>query len=269
MKKILVNGQWQGGADLSVLHGAKEIESLYLNGIHYDTAYTSDDKTHLTLRKNILGYEILRKQMEQTLQALKTEQPTKLFTIGGGCDADFPSIAYMNEKYKGNLKVLYFDAHGDINAPEESESKLFYGMLLRCLIENSPFSMAERSLKPEQLISIGARDLDNSELHFMSETHISRVTIEDVLKDRSKLKKLISAKNQKFYIHLDLDVLEPQEFPHTPLPVPNGLPVKQLYEMLAWLKENCAVVGFGIFEYAPCGQKSEVLHHLIQYGLDF
>lgn len=153
VKKILINGQWQGGADISTLYGAEEIEKLYLRDVAYDKAAVSKDENDLLVEKNIVGYEILEMQMKQVFQNLKMEQPEKLFTIGGGCDADVPSIAYMNEKYGGRLKILYFDAHGDINSPEESGSKLFYGMPLRCLIEDSDdsiFSFTNSRLKPEQ-----------------------------------------------------------------------------------------------------------------------
>lgn len=52
------------------------------------------------------------------------------------------------------LKILYFDAHGDINSPEELESKLFYGMLLRCLLkgsESSAFPIVKYGITPEQM----------------------------------------------------------------------------------------------------------------------
>ena len=272
MKKILVNGQWQGGADISVLYGAKEIENLYLSDINYDKAYVSDNENNLPVKNNIVGYEIIKTQMNQTFQNLEADRPDKLFTIGGGCDADFPSIAYMNQKYSGNLKILYFDAHGDINSPEESESKLFYGMPLRCLmkdLDSSVFPFIRYGINPEQLIHIGARELDNAEMQFMNKNKIQRITVEDLTDEKIDFTRTTSLHNKKVYIHLDLDVLEPQEFPHTPLPVQKGIPVKILKNVLESLKQSCCITGFGIFEYKPFGQENELLKYLIQYGLDF
>lgn len=270
MKKILVNGQWQGGADISTLHGAKEIEDLYLNGVDYDEVDVSDDESDLPVKNNMIGYEILNKQMANVFQHLEAERPDKLFVIGGGCDADFPAIAYMNKKYKGSLKILYFDAHGDINSPKESESKLFYGMPLRCLIkgsDNSLFPIINREVKPEQIIHIGARDLDNAELKFLNENNIHRITAEELVSSKTDITEIFD--NCKVYIHLDLDSLEPQEFPYVPLPVPKGIPVETLKKTLEVIKKNSCIVGFGIFEYKPCRQRSEVLNYLIQYGINF
>lgn len=270
MKKLLVNGQWQGGADICTLHGAKEIENFYLDGINYDEAAVSTDESSLRVENGIVGYQILKTQMAQVLRQLTADQPDQLFTIGGGCDADFPSIAYMNQKYGGKLKILYFDAHGDINSPEESESRLFYGMPLRCLMPDFSHSLlpaANCGIRPEQIIHIGARDLDNSESRFMEENNIHRITVEQAA--RIDFSQLPIAADEKVYIHLDLDALEPQDFPHVPLPVPGGIPARTLTQLLEEIKNSRCIVGVGIFEYKPCGQGNPLLKHLIQYGLDF
>lgn len=272
MKKILLNGQWQGGADISTLYGAEEIEKLYLRNIDYDKATVSKDEKNLLVENNIVGYKILEMQMRQVFQSLEAEQPEKLFTIGGGCDADFPSISYMNEKYSGQLKILYFDAHGDINSPEESESKLFYGMPLRCLIEDldgSIFPFTNSRLKPEQIIHIGARELDSGEIKFMNESKIQRITVEDLENEQIDFEKILTSDNEKVYIHLDLDVLEPQEFPYVPLPVQGGIAVEKLKNMLEIIKKNKSIVGVGVFEYKTCGKENELLKDLIRYGIDF
>ncbi|WP_368501527.1 arginase family protein [Phascolarctobacterium sp.] len=57
-----------------------------------------------------------------------------MFSVGGGCDADVPVIAYLNKKYGGKLTVLWLDAHGDLNSPQESQTGLFYGMPARTLL---------------------------------------------------------------------------------------------------------------------------------------
>lgn len=271
VKKILVNGQWQGGADISTLYGAKEIEDLYLRNIKYDEADVSADENNLAIKNNIVAYEVLRTQMEQVYHNLKVYNPDKLFTIGGGCDADFPSIAYMNQKYNGGLKILYFDAHGDINSPEESESKLFYGMPLRCLIKDSDhpvFPIINNGIKPEQIIHIGGRELDKAEGQFMNEKGIKRITVEELTCGKTDFEKMVLP-DEKVYIHLDLDVLEPQEFPHVPLPVPGGITVEALKNIMDTVKHKSSIVGMGIFEYKPCGRVNEILKYLIGYGVDF
>ena len=74
------------------------------------------------------------------------DSPDKLFTLGGGCDADVPCLLYLNEEYRGDLTVIWFDAHGDLNTPEESATSLFYGMPLRSLMDVKCFGLLENSL---------------------------------------------------------------------------------------------------------------------------
>jgi arginase len=52
------------------------------------------------------------------------------------------------------------------------------------------------------------------------------------------------------YVHLDLDVLEPAEFPHTTYPTPNGPSVADLTAALEALFETGRVVGVAITECA-------------------
>ena len=53
------------------------------------------------------------------------------------------------------------------------------------------------------------------------------------------------------YIHLDLDVIDPVEFPNTPLPVAGGLHCKEVCNILDMFADK--LVGAGIYEYAPSG----------------
>ena len=104
--------------------------------------------------KKILSDMKFSKRKWNRCQKNRSGSTRQNFTIDGGCDTDFPAISCISEKYKDKLKILYFDAHGDINSPEESESKLFYGMLLRCLLkgsESSAFPIVKYGITPEQM----------------------------------------------------------------------------------------------------------------------
>lgn len=101
MKKILVNGQWQGGADPVTLDGAKEITKMHLAGLDYVILPVDTDKSEMEVKKNgILGYTVLRRQMQSAYERLRKETPDKVFVLGGGCDADIPVIVYFSENTK-------------------------------------------------------------------------------------------------------------------------------------------------------------------------
>ena len=272
MKITLVNPQWQGGADLSTLYGAQEIQDYYLEGQAYDRLSVPEEPADLPLEDDVWGKAVLGVLMERTRKWLEDKAPDKLFTIGGSCDADISSLAWLNARYSGNLTVLWLDAHGDINAPWESATKLFYGMPVRALLEPAGQGLAElveRPLVPEQIAFAGCRDLDEPEKRFLQAASIPVITVDDWRADPTVLQKWVSGKNQShLYIHLDLDVLDPLAFPNTPVPVAGGIPFEVLMASLEGLKADHHVVGFGLYEYMPCGRKLPMIGQLMDFGLE-
>lgn len=251
---ILVNPQWQGGGDIITYNGAKEFEKLYLNGKKYTTAPVS---TEMLPEKSddIIGYDVIYRQMQDALVLLNESKAERVFTIGGGCDADVPTIAYLNKLYNGKLFVIWCDAHGDLNSPEESQTGLFYGMPVRILLDGDRrFSQViEQPLGKEQFIHIGGRDLDTPEEKFIQDNNIFRlpyITAENLYN------RLSQHKDWHVYIHLDLDVLSPEEFPNTPLPVPCGESCADMLGLIQYVRTNCLFAGLGLYEYAPCGAEN-------------
>ncbi len=249
---ILLNGQWQGGADKITLEGLNEIKNLYLSQAMYEEV-PIDDREMLRNEDGIIGLSAIKKQTEQAFQILYRKNPQKLFTIGGGCDADVASIAYMNQLYQGDLCVLWFDAHGDINSPDESDTHLFYGMPVRALLGDCGAAFEEAipfPLESSQFIQIGGRAFDNSEINFMEQNHIPNIDNADTGSIIENIKKTGKC---HCYIHLDLDVLNPELFPYVPVPECGGISFENLKETLNAIFKEIDVVGLGLYEYAPQG----------------
>ena len=60
------------------------------------TLPVSTDEAEMAVRKNrIKGFDALRRQMHSAYDYLRTDAPDKIFTLGGGCDADVPVIVYL------------------------------------------------------------------------------------------------------------------------------------------------------------------------------
>lgn len=255
---IIFNPQWQGGADPITYHGAKEIQALYFTKTSYEEAPVSLDNS-LTKKNGIVGYDILHEQMKQVSETLKSGDFQQIFAIGGGCDGDVPVIANLNRKYNGDLTVIWLDAHGDLNSPSESETGLFYGMPARVLMGDcSVFQeIIEVPLSPTNLMHIGGRDFDPPELHYLEQNriyHSQSLHINEVL---------ARIGNKPVYVHLDLDVVNPDEFPNTPLPVPKGLTRQEVIELLTKLSQLPNFVGLGLYEYAPCGQWDAFIQSIV------
>ena len=268
MKEILVNAQWQGGADPVTFDGAKEITKLYLAGLDYVILPVSTDKSEMEVKKNgILGFNVLHRQMQSAYVRLREDAPDKVFAVGGGCDADVPVIVYLSEKYQSDLTVIWLDAHGDLNTPGESASSLFYGMPLRSVMDDQCFGLLGNRcpLSISQIIHIGGRDFDEAESTFIKETGLAAYSVRDIRSDTDLIHRIIEEiHSEHIYVHLDLDVLDPRDFPNTPLPVDNGLSEKEVYDILTSVSDRMS--GLGIYEYAPSGAGNALVEKLIQFG---
>lgn len=267
-KLILINGQWQGGGNLETYTAAMQIKRYYNLAGRPTVVVPVSTEADLPLEHRIWGCSVIKKQICAALDILQRRSPAGLLTVGGGCDADVASIAYLNQKYDGDLSVLWMDAHGDINAPSGSASHLFYGMPLRALLGEAPpvSGLLPRPLLPEQIVLFGSRDLDEGERRFIKKHAISLVP---VISDEAAVpaavdRALGKAGKRHLYVHLDLDVLAPEDFSDTPVPVPGGYSYEAVCKLLYHLAAHCSLVGMGIFEYKASGELPAKLRSLLQ-----
>eukprot|EP00435_Cladocopium_sp_Y103_P024509 s748_g6.t1 len=166
-------------------------------------------------------HSALSKVALQMSQQLHTAQPEQVFTIGGDCSVDLAPMSYLRQRYGLRMLVAYIDAHADLNAEWETPSGHFHGMSLRAMLGEAPKDLAPAvALEPSRLVLLGARDLDPAEQKFIEEKEV-RMLSSSELKDLAPetaaqaLETVAQSREASLlHIHLDLDVLDPAEFPH-------------------------------------------------------
>jgi arginase len=239
---LFINPQWQGSGLTNELEaGARTYQQFFKQNFELIPLSSKSLET----QHDIIAYEAILEQAKSFKQALLDHAPDKVSTLGGDCGIEIIPISYLNKRYDGNLKVIWIDAHADLNTPSSSPSKTFHGMPLRTLlgegeegIKNEIFSF----IKVTQICFVGLRELDEPEEVFIDSNEIN--SMQDA--DYELIEALIEP-SQKVYIHLDLDVLNQEEFPHTLFPG-TGLTVTSVTELIQSLKANHDVVGICITE---------------------
>ena len=266
----LIFPQWQGGGkNLKTYDGAMELWQNYLEGT--EVALVEVGKAPLGIAKNnIIDYDHILSQLKLCRTLLDREQPDTIFTVGGGCDSDILSVSYLNKRLKGDMTLVYFDAHGDIHTPESSETKRFYGMPIRVMLgegDEEIISLNYSKISASQLVMLGVRDLDKAEKVFVPSQNISVFGVSEAEDISAVISSIRSKSHRNIYIHIDLDVLDPEEFPHTPMLVPGGMKIRVLTELLRILNEEFSIAGMGLFEYKPSGIKRiEILEYITRLG---
>ncbi len=267
----LIYPQWQGGGpDMSTYDGALELHSLYFNHVPVTAIPVGTEETIRT-ENGIFGYPDIVRQLDHVHQLLGREQPDTVFTVGGGCDVSVPAVSFLNARLNGNLTVLWLDAHSDLNTPQTSESQCFYGMPLRALLGDGDSRIVgalESTLTPAQVMLPGTRAIDAPEREFIDQHHIPVLPVEAIERDPEAVVEAARGKGSGvLYVHIDLDVLEPSAFPHTPLPTADGISPEALRNLLRRLSEEFVIAGMCLAEYQPAGgQRFGWLADIIRIG---
>lgn len=151
-----------------------------------------------------------------------------------------------------NVKVLWIDAHPDINTPKSSPSGNFHGMPLSFLtgISYHPkFDFIINKLPFENLMYIGIRDIDPFEMNVIKEKNIAIVDKKTVEKnDFHDIENFIG--NSPVHISFDVDSIDPKEIKSTGTPVDNGLSsdsVSKLFKMLKYKN----IISLDVTEFNP------------------
>lgn len=125
-----------GGRDLRTYRGAYNLKNNYANDVDMEIVDVSTTDIAPT-ENDMLGYSDILNGLDDVNYVLREKSPENIFLIGGSCESSISCIAWLNKRYAGNMAIVYIDAHGDLNTPQASDSKLFYGMGLRALTGES------------------------------------------------------------------------------------------------------------------------------------
>jgi len=136
--------------------------------------------------------------------------------------------------------LVWIDAHGDYNTPETSPSGMLGGMpvaiaagkaLHRLRLQNG----LKYPLQSPDIKMVGMRDLDDLEREAILGDDLEIIRESDLIDQTDGITRImdkLSEREDVIYIHIDLDILDPEYAPAAGLPSPGGLSGKQLGEAL-------------------------------------
>lgn len=139
--------------------------------------------------------------------------------------------------------VIWLDAHGDFHTPHTTRSGYFGGMALAMLTGRAGASLAEsiglRPIAEDACVLAGARDLDPAERDALDASAIRRVDDVEALA-RAALPP------SPWYVHLDIDVIDPSELPALRFPAPGGPSANTVATALRALASRGTIAALGL-----------------------
>jgi arginase len=101
------------------------------------------------------------------------------------------------------------------------------------------------------VVLLGARDLDPGEGAALARSEIVRLTVESAPNDIERVLQSLAPTMEKFYVHLDLDALDPSEGRANGYAVRGGFSKENLQKILAIIASNLPVEAMTIASYDP------------------
>lgn len=180
--------------------------------------------------------------------------------LGGDHSIAIGTLAGVANK-ADNLGVIWYDAHGDLNTGETSPSGNIHGMPLAVSLGIGHPLLTEiggyaPKIKPENVVIIGARSLDEGERKLIKEKGIKVYTMHEI--DRMGMSKVmeeaiehVSKNTDAVHLSLDLDALDPHDAPGVGTPVIGGPSYRETHLAMEMLAEKDIITSAEFVEVNP------------------
>jgi arginase len=190
------------------------------------------------------------------------EQHVPLLMGGDHCLAigSISAIARHCRQAGKHLRVIWLDAHSDVNTEAISPSGNLHGMPVSCLLGHGPaplvgWSGERAALGPEDIDFIGIRSVDVEEKHAIRllglsvydmrhiDEHGMRHTMTEVLQDVDE--------NTHLHVSFDLDCLDPMEAPGVGTGVRGGPTYREMQLCMEMIADTGQLRSLDVVEINP------------------
>lgn len=281
----LVFPEWQGGWPQNITRSLKNQFSVKDTQLGYHlgsqilnlvvpqsndpkdaTAEVSISKEHneaaLAIEDHIYAKRTIMKQLQSAISILNDKNPERVIVIGGECAVSVAPFKYMINKYGADdVAMIWIDAHPDLIVPGDGtesrqgfhEMPISHIMGLKGTDKDILNILPQKgNLKPQNLLYVGLRVIGDIETKRMNELKLQKLSPEEFRASPQKLNEFIQkTKCKKVVVHLDLDVLDPEELFCAVGRVPNGMYIKEIVDCLNRIGNESQIVALAIAEHMP------------------
>ncbi|NBI29994.1 arginase [Chengkuizengella marina] len=234
----------------------KDLGNIEISHLTADQGDVNDKGHNL---RNLQEVKEVNEKLASSISEVISENRFPLI-LGGDHSIGIGTIAGVAKHYN-NLGVIWFDAHGDLNTAETSPTGNIHGMSLAVglgLGHEKLTNIGEFTpkIKPENIVIIGARSLDEGEKVLIREKGIKVYSMHEI--DRLGMSKVmeqaiayISKNTDGVHLSLDLDALNPHDAPGVGTPVLGGVSYRESHLAMEMLAEADIVTSAEFVEVNP------------------
>jgi len=224
---------------------------------------TVRDRKELEFGNSRLRYldEIVRVNEEvarQTEVAIASRQ--KVIGLGGDHSINLGFVSGASAAVRGELGMIYLDAHGDINTERTTPSGNIHGMHLAALMgfgapELRHLYSEQVKLPKENLLLVGGSDFDQAELELIKREQLQSFSLLDLLSQSLgpllNMIKNLGERVSNIWVSMDFDVIDRVYAPGAGMPNAKGLTYREITTIAEYVGAHCHVIGADVVEYNP------------------
>lgn len=216
---------------------------------------------------------VCRTLAELTFDAVSSERTP--VCVGGDHSLAAGSVAGAARALRARgaeLALIWVDAHADMNTPETSPSGNVHGMPLAACLGQGPEELVRigggASVRPENVVLIGIRDIDAREGDLVRKSGIQAFTMSDI--DRRGIGPILAEvlaglvrRTGGIHLSVDMDGLDPELVPGVGTPVLGGLSYREAHLLCEMVAETGKLVSLDLVELNPI---LDVRNHSAEVG---
>ncbi len=158
--------------------------------------------------------------------------------IGGDHSISYSVIRSLSKKYDSGVSIIHIDAHTDLGDLVPDISNNHGNVFSRVMKEELINGLHQFGIRG----CIGEKNSsDNYSMYSLAQ--IKSIGLDETISCLDR--------NEKYYLSIDIDVLDPSIAPATGTPSPNGMTQDMLYDLLFKVASTFNIVGFDLVEVNP------------------
>jgi arginase len=201
-------------------------------------AFASDDAA--VVSKGPTGAMLARLYDRVAARVAASDEPAVV--ASGDCTTALATVAGLQRRGL-SPGVIWLDAHADFHTPRTTRSGYFGGMALAMLTGRAGASLANtiglRAVAEEACVLAGARDVEPAERELLESSAVHRL-------DNVEMLAGAALPPSPWYVHLDIDVIDPAELPPLRFPAPGGPSANTVTVALRALASRGTIAALGL-----------------------
>jgi len=258
----------QAGADVHEQYVDCSVPGASALDAAMDGAANQESAAHGTTARGIRNFAQYKAAFTKLRDTLNAKKPARVTLLGGGCAATLAVIPYLARLHPG-MRLIWIDAHGDLNSPDTSRSGYIHGMALGILLDPASYGLffADRgTMDPARVALAGQKELDPAEALYAAAADITTLPLsarfEHALHEFLGESEFLAPhespgvpetsggtdQRSPVYVHVDLDVLSPRAYLNPKCNIDAGPDIEELANTLNLIARHAEVIGYSIAE---------------------